>query len=272
MPGQQAEFGSDGLPVLVQGTWSQDKLYFVRYFSSLFNGGMKNRWPIRAYVDLFAGPGLCRDRDTGSEFEGSPLIALDCNVPFTHLYFNDINLDFVKALSERQKRLKPKANVTYLSKDCNLAAKEFADRIPQGALTLAFIDPWNFELRFEGLAHLGKRKATDLIVTFHSSSIKRNAHHQLETVDAFLNDRNWKSRYIESQSDSSRPPNLVLVDTLRNSLKNELQYTHFGEPMSIKNSNGVPIFYLLFASKHPRGLDFWEKSSAKYRSGQRTML
>lgn len=272
MPGQKVEVGSDGLPVLLQGTWSRDKLYFVSYFSSLFNGGMKNRWPIRAYVDLFAGPGLCKDRDRGTEFPGSPLIALDCKTPFTHLFFNDINEEFVDALYERQKRLKPEANVTYLSHDCNHAAKKFADRLPRGALTLAFIDPWNFELKFEGLAHLGKRQATDLIVTFHTSSIKRNAHHQLAAVNAFLNDQNWKSRYIESQSNSSRPPNLVLVDTLRSSLKSELQYTHFGEPMSIKNSSGVPIFYLLFASKHARGLDFWEKSSAKLRSGQRAML
>ena len=67
---QQAELGQDGLPVLVQGSWSRDKLYFVSYFSSLFNGGMKRKWPVRAYVDLFSGPGVCRDRDTGEEFLG----------------------------------------------------------------------------------------------------------------------------------------------------------------------------------------------------------
>ena len=272
MPGQRIEIGSDGLPVLVQGPWSQDKLYFVRYFSSLFNGGMKNRWPVRAYVDLFAGPGLCKDRDSGVEFPGSPLITLNCTTPFTHLYFNDLNREFIDALSTRQKRQQPEANVTYLSKDCNRAAEDFSCKLPNGALTLGFIDPWNFELSFQGLAYLGKRQATDLLVTFHIGSIKRNAHHQLAPVGAFLNDNNWRSRFIEAQTNSSRPPGLELVDIFQSNLASELQYTHFGKPMAIKNSNGVPIFYLLFASKHPRGLDFWEKSSAKLRSGQRAML
>ena len=37
-------------------------------------------------------------------------------------------------------------------------------------------------------------------------------------------------------------------------------------------TDGAPIFYLLFASKHSRGLDFWEKSSTRLRSGQRILI
>ena len=100
MPGQDVELGSDGLPVLIQGPWSKDKLHFVSYFSSLFNGGMKDLWPTRAYVDLFSGPGRCKDRETGTEYDGSPLEALQCPTPFTHLFFNDINDKFVEALKK----------------------------------------------------------------------------------------------------------------------------------------------------------------------------
>ena len=272
MAGQEADLGSDGLPLLVQGSWSQDKLYFVSYFSSLFNGGMKNRWPVRAYVDLFAGPGLCKDRDSGTEFPGSPIAALNCQTPFTHLYFNDIDTDFVNALAKRQERLHPQANVEYHNLDCNNAAQVIGEQIPRGALTLAFIDPWNYELEFSSLARLGTRQAIDLIVTFHTVAIKRNAHQQIAAVDAFLDDRNWRDRFAKAQVNSSRPPTTLLIDTYRSNLRTKLGYTHFGDPMSIRNSHGVPIFYLLFASKHSRGLDFWEKSSTKLRSGQRVML
>ena len=272
VPGQETELGSDGLPVLVQGSWSQDKLHFVSYFSSLFNGGMKNLWPTRAYVDLFAGPGLCKDRDTGVEFHGSPLRALDCQIPFTHLFLNDIEKVFVDTLTKRQERLHPQANVEYFSLDCNLAAQNIAKRVPRDALTLAFIDLWNYELAFDSLAHLGQRQATDLIVTFHTTAIKRNAHQKLAAVDAFLDDGNWRSNYWESRGNVSSPPTTVLIDTFRSSLRSRLGYTQFGDPMPIRNSNGSPFFYLLFASKHPRGLDFWEKSSAKLRTGQRFML
>ena len=271
MTGQETEFGTDGLPVLMQGSWSQDKLYFVDYFSSLFNGGMKNRWPIRAYVDLFAGPGLCKDRSTGNEFFGSPLAALNCKTPFTHLFFNDIDEGFIRALSQRQKRLYPSANVEYLNLDCNQAAQAIATRIPKSALTLVFVDGWNYEMQFDSLAYLGRRSSTDLIVTFHTVPIKRNAHHSIEAVDAFLDDKDWRE-HLKSQSDISNPPTTVLIDTFRKGLKRKLGYTQFGEPMSIKNSKGSTIFHLLFASKHPKGLDFWEKSSTKLRSGQRVML
>ena len=272
MPGQETKLGSDGLPVLMQGSWSEDKLYFVSHFSSLFNGGMKNRWPIRAYVDLFAGPGLCKDRETGIEFAGSPLAALECQTPFTHLFFNDIDKSFVDALTKRQERLHSQANVEYLNLDCNRAAQQIAQQIPKGALTLAFIDPWNYELTFDSLAHLGQRQATDLIVTFHTTAIKRNAHQQIAAVDAFLDDQNWRARYWESQGNVSRPPTTVLVDTFQSRLRSRLGYTYFGEPMTIRNSTGAPFFYLLFASKHPRGLEFWEKSSSRQRSGQRSMF
>jgi hypothetical protein len=30
----------------------------------------------------------------------------------------------------------------------------------------------------------------------------------------------------------------------------------------------VPLYYLLFASKHPKGMDFWKKISSKTPSGQ----
>ena len=269
---QQYEIGSDGLPTLGQGAWSRDKLHFVAYFSDLFNGGMKNRWPTRAYVDLFAGPGRCIDRDANAEFDGSPLMALKRKPSFTHLFFNDINPQFVKALKKRQKLECPEADVQYFNSDCNKAALQIADRIPPYALTLVFIDPWNYELAFDSLAHLGKRKATDLIVTFHTTAIKRNAHQGIKAVDAFLGDQNWRERYWKAQGNVSRPPTTVLIDTFRDRLGSELGYTKFGDPALIRYSNGSPAFYLLFASKHPRGLDFWEKSSARLRSGQRIMF
>jgi hypothetical protein len=39
----------------------------------------------------------------------------------------------------------------------------------------------------------------------------------------------------------------------------------------IKESRtNVPLYYLLFASKHPRGKDFWKKISSRSPSGQKS--
>ena len=233
---------------------------------------MKYKWPTRAFVDLFAGPGLCKDRNTGAEFLGSPLEALGCHVPFTHLFLNDINKEFVDALTERQQHRYPNASVEYFNLDCNEAAQQIAKKIPREALTLAFIDPWNYELSFDSLALLGQRPATDLIVTFHTTAIKRNAHQEIPAVDAHLDNSNWRYNYRESQVNASNSATAELINEFQSRLKQRLEYSQFGVPMAIRNSIGVPIFHLLFASKHPRGLDFWGKSSTKLRSGQGVLL
>ena len=195
MPAQEAKQGSDGLPVLVQRPWSKDKVHFVGYLADIFNAGMKNLWPARAYVDLFAGTGRCLDEDSGEEFDGSPLRTLRCPIPPTHFFFNDINDDFVEALMRRQRSSFPAANVSYTVGDCNAVVSAISDRIPPGALTLAFIDPWSYEVSFDAIETLTKRGPTDLIVTFHAWAIKRNAKHQLAMVDRFLGSSVWREQY-----------------------------------------------------------------------------
>src|SRR5688500_12180049 len=77
----------DGLLVRESGSWAREKLYYVSRYMSIFNVGMKNLWPQRAYVDLMAGSGRCIDRDGGEEFEGSAMLALKSEPPFSTLVF-----------------------------------------------------------------------------------------------------------------------------------------------------------------------------------------
>ena len=179
---QDTKLASDGLPAIGQGPWSRDKLHFVSRFAEMFSTGMKNRWHTRLYVDLFAGPGLCLDKTTGEEFEGSPMLALGCKTPFTHLYLNDQNHDFVNALKQRQEAKFPDSQVSYYGLDCNEAASAIYRSLPSGALVLCFIDPWTYEVTFDSLAALCQHRSIDLIVTFHSTAIKRNAHHEIHST------------------------------------------------------------------------------------------
>ena len=225
---------------------------------------MKNLWRIRAYVDLFAGSGRCVDEDTGDEFDGSALRALARS--FTHLAFNDVNENLIGALRKRQERLFPGAPVAYSALHCDDAAGQIAQELPDGALTLAFIDPWAYEISFDGLASLASRSSTDLIVTFHAAGMRRNVDRE-SIIDDFLDDKSWRETHQKNPVDVSNPLTALLIDTYRRRLEERLAYTQFGEPAIIGNT-----FYLLFASRHPRGLDFWEKSIAKLPSGQRRML
>jgi len=66
--------GIDGLPVRSSGAWALEKLYYLRCYLDIFSVGMKNKWGGRLYyVDLFAGPGRCRVRDSEEELDGPRL-------------------------------------------------------------------------------------------------------------------------------------------------------------------------------------------------------
>ena len=49
--------GSDAKLVLKVGPWAKRKLHYINRYCEIFNAGMKNKWSIRTYIDLFAGPG-----------------------------------------------------------------------------------------------------------------------------------------------------------------------------------------------------------------------
>src|SRR6266566_6808642 len=47
---------SDGLPARCVGQWSKDKCYYIGRYAAIFSAGMKDKFPKRDYIDLFAGP------------------------------------------------------------------------------------------------------------------------------------------------------------------------------------------------------------------------
>jgi three-Cys-motif partner protein len=93
---------SDGLPARVSGSWIETKHHYLDRYCGIFSKGMKNRWPKRVFIDVMAGPGLCKIRDTGSELDGSPLIAL--NHPFTDFVFVESDPSLCEALKKRVAR------------------------------------------------------------------------------------------------------------------------------------------------------------------------
>jgi hypothetical protein len=69
---QYADSPVDSIPARVVGDWSEDKHYYLGHFIEIFSTGMHKKWPSRAYIDLFAGPGVCMFRKTGRITDGSP--------------------------------------------------------------------------------------------------------------------------------------------------------------------------------------------------------
>src|SRR5712692_823891 len=96
----------DGLPARVSGPWTQEKLLWVEKYASAFMKAMAPKrkeglWTELVYVDLLAGPGRGIDRDSRSEFDGSPLRALKITPAFDRLFLSDLKKKNIDALQRR---------------------------------------------------------------------------------------------------------------------------------------------------------------------------
>src|SRR5205814_1678337 len=91
----------DGLLARCVGKWSEDKVYYISRYAGIFSTGMKQRFPDRAYVDFFSGPGRCVLNDGRGEFDGTPLRALQSTDAFSEYHFVEQDPDLFAALQKR---------------------------------------------------------------------------------------------------------------------------------------------------------------------------
>lgn len=255
---------SDGYLAMIVGPWAKDKLHYIRAYCYIFNMDMKDKWNTRTYIDLFAGPGKCIIDTTNEEIEGSPLIALQSKVPFTHYFFNDISADAIDSVRKRTTSL---SNITYFNKDCNEIIQDLLQKLPSSSLDFCFIDPTNWQIKFDSIRKLTNGRRIDLAITFHTGAMKRCADEAPRELDDFFDGPSWREEYKNVLQKSRRAGSRALLNIYEERLK-RLGYSEIHDFVLLKNTRGVPLYHLVFASKHPRGKDFWDKISQKSVTGQ----
>ncbi len=264
---------SDGLPAREVGLWSEEKLFYIDRYVDIFSTGMKNKWSRRVYVDLFSGPGRCVIKDTGREVDGSALLALNAKSPFSDLYLNDYDPEVTTALQRRVAG--SEGRVTIRTLDCNAAARDAVDALElnrKGTIGLAVIDPTAFQISLDSIAALTQGRPVDLIVTLMTGFLKRfiDDPSYEPHLDPFFGSRDWRSM-VELKLEGEKITFRKLLDFYEQQLR-KLGYTHVDDDVRILNSNEATIYHLVFASKHPRGAEFFKKISQLKFSGQKRML
>lgn len=272
---------ADGKPARCVGMWSEDKLYYLRGYATIFASGMKNRWHNRVYVDLFAGPGRCRLRPTGAFVDGSPLIAL--GQPFTHYHFCDLSDLVCRSLDSRAAPLAGEDRaVKVWNEDCNKAADDINREVRalgKETLGFAFIDPPNTKsLKFDTVRRLTKGTSMDVLVNFPlGMDIKRQLPHRLaegatsEDFDAYFDGPEWRTECDEAPG-GGKKVGVRLLDLYKRKLQS-LGYKYVGDERVIKNRKRNAAYYILvFASRHERGEEFWGKISRNEPTGQTSLF
>lgn len=265
----------DGLPTRPVGRWTEEKLFFWNRYIDITTTAMigKPEWGAGlVYVDLFAGPGICTLRGSGRRIPGSPLIAAYAPKPFGTLLLCEKDPALANACTTRLARTPAKDSFRMFEGDCNARVAEVAAAIPERALTLVFVDPQGLDAEFSTIQMLAARGQVDLLLLFADAyDVVRNvelyARQARSKLDLVLGpDSNWRSR--RQQLDNWNRDNVrkLFSEIYKDQLKRHLGYQAFGEKTI--RSGKAPLYRLIYASKHPRGLEFWEKVTKKDVSGQ----
>lgn len=272
---------SDGLPLMCVGKWAKDKHYYLKRYLNLFITAMKEKWGGNLnYIDLFSGPGKCMVRDTEEEIDGSPLIALNSSYPFAKYIFVDIMKDNINALKTRCKKHPNFGRAEFKKGDCNKIMGEVVGLITRGSLSVAFIDPSGLDFSFSSLEELTRDHKVDLIINFPmGTAIKRNIDkfltEKLSPLDEFLGDKDWREICIKLKGTSDRF--LFILEYYKAKLRDlgyviKQESVIFPDEITIKTKiKRIPLYYLLFASKHPLGSTFWRKIAEYGPSGQKRL-
>ncbi|MXW24254.1 MAG: three-Cys-motif partner protein TcmP [Chloroflexi bacterium] len=260
---------SDGLAAFPLQPWTRTKLLLIDGYLGIFTVGMRRQWRL-VYADLFAGPGLCVDEDTGEERPGSSLMAAR-HAEFDAVFLNDVSPDAVAALKERVGG-EHSGRVRIAEMDCNDAATAarkhlFTPADERSTLGLAVIDPTAFQISFDAIRQMTSELRIDLIITFMTGYIRRFiGEAALESaLDRFFGTDAWRN-LIPGRS-PERLTYRALLDLYEDQLRS-IGYTVFDDRQQARNRAGASIYHMVYASKHERGGDFWEKISQRDHVGR----
>lgn len=265
----------DGLPTRDSGPWAEDKLWLWNRYISITTSAMVDnpKWPAGlCYVDLFAGPGVCTIRDSGKRIPGSPLIAANAPKPFRKIVLCDLSPEYIRACRMRLSECGAASRTVFLQGDCNQLADEVVRAVPDRSLAVVFIDPTGLDVHFSTIERIAQDRRADFLLLFADAvdlvrNVRRYEALEHSKLDKMFGDGSrWREEFHALDNHEGESIRLMFSRLLKRQVSERLGYAGFREK-AIKGPHGL-LYTLIFASKHERGLEFWDKIAGKDRHGQ----
>ena len=279
MKGDAEELADDGLIYPDVGSWTETKHDHVSYYAKLFSSGMKRKWDQRIYVDLYAGAGFAKIRDSARIIAGSPIRALLIPDTFDKYIFCEENKEKLEALKARVKRIAPASDVSYVEGDCNEHVGDILAKIPVGSkndtvLSLCFADPYDISLKFATLRTLAQRYI-DFVVLLAlwsdaNRAYKRYVMEDAHKVDEFLDSTTWRERWKIAQTSGVQFPKFLAGEFA--SRMETLGYlaTPIHKMKRVRSDEkNLPLYYIAMFSAHTLAHTLWD-DVLKYGTDQTT--
>ncbi|MFC1678916.1 three-Cys-motif partner protein TcmP [Elusimicrobiota bacterium] len=270
MPDHDKSLEDDGLVTPEIGGWGKQKYQLVKSYAEIFSSSMKGKWDCRVYVDLFAGAGRSRLRETGQVVHTSPMLALSVPDQFDRYVFCEKNSKKLEALRTRVSKEHPDRNVTFLNLDSNISVSKIISEVPRGShtfkvLSFCFADPYRLKnLHFATIESLARLYIDFLILIPTGMDASRNveAYYLPEgnsTIDDFLGHPDWRENWGKERGKKSF--DVFLTDLYGLKMK-ELKYHYPGasDTQLIRSlEKNLALYRLAFFSRNKLGSKFWSE-------------
>jgi three-Cys-motif partner protein len=230
---------------------------------------MHKKWPLRVYVDLFAGAGRARVRGTFRVLDTSALIALAARELFDRYVLCDRSPRCIKALRERARTRRPEADVRYVRGDCNAKIGQILAELPSvsapGVLGCCVVDPFGLKaLKFETIKRLSAYRMDFVVLIPSFMSAHRNEAlltRDSSLLDDFLGNRHWRQRWVEACAGAHRPTfgNFVVEEFGRSMSGLDYLKSEPDDPVLVDDEDRK-LYHLAAYSRHRLGSEFWRKA------------
>lgn len=266
----QALYGADdGYYKPEVGAWAETKYQIVHMYNQLFATGMKRIWGKRVYIDLFAGAGKARIRNTDRIVLGSPLLALNISDRFDRYIFCDENKQSLHALRRRIEREYPAVDASFVLGDCNEKVDDILRIIPKYSksstvLSFCFVDPYNLEIEFETIRKLGTFFMDFLILLALSMDAKRNeatyVKPQNRRIEKFLGLHEWRIQWKRERQDGKDFRRFLAEQFAQQMISIGYRKDSLDTMIEMRSDEkNLPLYHLAFFSRDQKGYQFWNE-------------
>lgn len=269
------------------GPWARQKLDGLEAYLHAYTIALKKQSFELIYIDAFAGAGRSRVRDAWAgadeedlqllddEFvrseeqfiEGSPHRALALEHPFTNYYFFDADAGRA-ALLEGLRAEYPGRRINVQVGDANaLIQKLIPQIVGRNTKGVAFLDPYGPHLDWRTVAALGATRKFEVIINFPlgmaiNRLIKRSGdipENWRAGLNSCFGGSDWDDLVFAERTDLFGDTTRHKVDDAAKRLLDyyvgrlKTLFGHAATPSVVRNTRGVPIYYMLWAGPHPLG-------------------
>jgi len=264
----QIEVQPDNLFTPTVREWSLEKYKLVGSYCDIFTNGMKFKWNQLVYVDLFAGAGYAKIKETNKTYLNSALLAMSIPSPFSKYILCEQDEERFEALSARIKRDFSHLNCELIKGDSNKNVDKVIKALPpfgkgNTRLPFCFIDPYSLNLNFSTIKALGQTLMDFLILQALHMDANRNFETYLNDentkIAEYLGVANWRELFEKEGRVYRKDFVKFLADQYQEQMK-KLGYQNAKHMHQIRsNEKNLPLYYLSFYSKHPTGEKFFKE-------------